>query len=132
MTKNERLANESLANERPATAALATLTILQVVMLTALYAKTAPHPPAATPGFGIAPFLAMSLSAAAAAWILGPAQTKAGRVLAVVAGLLALVSFGPQKYFDAQLPLIWPAVITGQIAVLALLGMVLRPGRSAS
>jgi hypothetical protein len=31
------------------------------------------------------------------------------------------LSFGPQKYFDPVCSRIWPAVITGQIAVIVLL-----------
>lgn len=34
---------------------------------------------------------------------------------------MALISFGPQKYFDAQFGLIWPAVILGQLAALVIL-----------
>ena len=34
---------------------------------------------------------------------------------------MALLSYGPQKYLDAQFALIWPAVITGQIAAVALI-----------
>ena len=98
-------------------AALLTLIVLQAVMLASLFAGVPPHPPVSTPLFGIGPFLGMSLSTAAAAVVLNPTETKPGRVLAVAAALLALVSFGPQKYMDEQFHLIWPAVITGQIAV---------------
>lgn len=104
-------------HDKPATAALAALIILQLVMLGSLYAGVPPHPPAHTPLFGIAPFLAMALSAAVGALILGPASNTAGRVLAVLAALMALVSFGPQKYLDPAFPQIWPAVISGQVAV---------------
>lgn len=111
--------------DKPTMAALAVLTILQTVMLTALYAGVAPHPPANVPGlFGMAPFLAASLSAAAAALIVG--NGRGGRVLTVLAVLLALISFGPQKYLDAQFPLIWPAVIAAQIAMIVLLHRQLR------
>lgn len=111
--------------DKPTTAALAALTILQAVMLTALYARVAPHPPAAVPGmFGMAPFLAASLSASVAAMIVG--RGRGGRVLSLLALLLALISFGPQKYLDAQFPLIWPAVITAQIAIIVLLQRLLR------
>lgn len=34
----------------------------------------------------------------------------------MLAAVMALISFGPQKYLDAQFPLIWPAVLAGQIA----------------
>ena len=89
-------------------------------MLTALYMKTAPHPPTATPLFGIAPFLAMSLSACASAALLGANQTTIGRAMSLLAVFCAMVSFGPQKYLDAQFSLIWPAVVTGQVASLVL------------
>lgn len=111
---------------RPATASLASLIILQLVMLAALFALSVPHPPAAIPLFGIAPFLGASLSVATAAIIVGPVSTKAGRVLSVCAALMALLSYGPQKYFDPQFSLIWPAVIAGQIAALALIILVFR------
>lgn len=111
--------------DRPNQAALACLILLQAVMLASLYAGVAPHPPATTPLFGIGPFLGASLSAAVAALILGP--SPAGRVLAGTAAMAALVSFGPQKYFDPQFPLIWPAVLSGQVAAgVILLGLVSR------
>lgn len=114
--------------DRPNQAALACLILLQAVMLASLYAGVAPHPPATTPLFGIGPFLGASLSAAVAALILGP--SPAGRVLAGTAAMAALVSFGPQKYFDPQFPLIWPAVLTAQIAVIAVfVGVLFRQGQ---
>lgn len=114
-------------SDRPQQAALACLILLQTVMLASLYAGVAPHPPAATPLFGIGPFLGASLSAAAAALILGPSQSPAGRVLAGLAALTALVSFGPQKYLDPQFGLIWPAVLAGQVAAgVILLGLLSR------
>jgi len=105
------------AHPRPVIAALCTLVVLQVVMLSALYAGIRPHPPEATPLFGMGPFIGASVSAALAAMILGPAD-RAGRIMSVLAAVLAAISFGPQKYFDAQFPLIWPAVIAGQAAIL--------------
>lgn len=99
---------------RPVQAALACLILLQTVMLASLYAGVAPHPPATTPLFGIGPFLGASLSAAVAALILG--SSSAGRLCAGLAAAAALVSFGPQKYLDPQFALIWPAVLTGQLA----------------
>ena len=106
---------------RPFVAALSTLVILQAIMLSALYAGIRPHPPEATPLFGMAPFIGAAIAAAVSAMILNPAETAAGRGLALVAALLAAVSFGPHKYFDAQFPLIWPAVIAGQIAIVTIL-----------
>ncbi|MGI9464412.1 MAG: hypothetical protein ACR2OM_10750, partial [Aestuariivirgaceae bacterium] len=66
----------------------------------------------------------------AAAIIIGPLDTTAGRVLSVLAALMALLSYGPQKYLDAQFALIWPAVIAGQVAAAALIGLaVTAPAR---
>ncbi len=105
---------------KPAIAALGTLILLQGVMLLALFTKTAPHPPETIPLGGMAPFLGMALSAAMAALVMG-VQTGAGKALSLLASLAALVSYGPQKYFDAAFPLVYPAVITAQIAVLVLI-----------
>lgn len=101
---------------RASVAALTALIILQVVMLLALYAGVQPHPPATIRLFGIAPFLGATLAITSAALIIGPARGVPGRGLSLLAAATALVSFGPQKYFDAQFPMIWPAVLTGQIA----------------
>jgi hypothetical protein len=116
-------------HDRQALAALATLILLQFVMLSALYAGIRPHPPIATPLFGIAPFLGASISVALSAMILQPLATTAGRGLSVMAALMALVSFGPQKYFDAQFALIWPAVILGQLAALVIFTRVFSASR---
>jgi hypothetical protein len=102
--------------ERQTSAALVTLITLQLIMLSALYAGIKPHPPVATPLFGIAPFLGASVSVALSALIVSPLASAAGRTLSVLAAVMALLSFGPQKYLDAQFGLIWPAVIFGQIA----------------
>lgn len=107
--------------ERAARAALASLIILQGIMLASLYAGVQPHPPATTPLFGIGPFLGAALSAAVAALVLGPDRGRAGPTLAGLAAVAALVSFGPQKYLDPQFPLIWPAVLAGQVAAGVLL-----------
>lgn len=109
---------------RHAKAALATLIILQLVMLGALFTQSSPHPPAAIPLFATAPFIAAALSAAFAAIIVGPLDTMTGRTLSLLAALMALLSFGPQKYLDAQFSLIWPAVIAGQIAAVAIMLLV--------
>ena len=121
--------------DRYATAALATLIVLQAVMLSALYAGVRPHPPEAIPLFGIAPFIGASTALALAAIIVQPVSTGTGRALSVLAALSALVSFGPQKYVDAQFGLIWPAVILGQAAaaviVVQVARAVRRPGNGA-
>lgn len=105
--------------DRPHLAALVVLILLQLIMLSALYAGVPPHPPIATPLFGIGPFIGASVSAAVAAIVLG--ESRAGRVMALLAVLGALVSFGPQKYLDPQFPLIWPAVIAAQLAAITVL-----------
>ncbi|MBD8894180.1 hypothetical protein [Roseibium litorale] len=120
-----------MTQSRPAAAALAALIILQSVMLMALYAGVPPHPPAATPLFGIGPFLGMALSAAAAALVLGPLNGPAGRALTALAAALALVSFGPQKYADPAFAQIWPAVLSAQAAV-AMIGHALWRSRKAA
>ena len=102
-------------------AALATLAILQVVMLAALISKTMPHPPPTTPLFAMGPFIAMSLSLVAATFLFGCSETGTGRILGVLASLSALLSFGPQKWVDASIAAIWPAVLSGQIAASALI-----------
>ena len=117
-------------NNSNAAACLAVLIVLQVVMLGALYAQIPPHPPATIPFFGIAPFLGASLAAAAAALILGPLKSRAGRMVSLATALLGLITFGPQKYFDEQFFLIWPAFLTGQFAVIVLFVLVLRSFRS--
>ena len=78
-------------SDRQTIAALAGVILLQAIMLSALYAGIRPHPPVATPLFGIAPFLGASISVAVAAIIIGPLGTGTGRVLAGLAAALALV-----------------------------------------
>ncbi len=117
-------------SNRHVVAALSTLILLQLIMLAALFAGIKPHPPAAIPLFGIAPFLGAALSIAVCALILGPLDTTAGRSLSTLAALLALVSFGPQKYFDSQFGLIYPAVIPGQIAALVIFARVFSAMRT--
>ncbi len=122
-----------MSESRSITAALSALIILQLVMLGALYAQVPPHPPATIPLFAIAPFLAVALATAAAALIVGPVAGRTGRALSLLAGLMALLSFGPQKYLDPQFPLIWPAVLAAQVAVIAVfVGVLLRQGQRSA
>lgn len=99
-------------------AAIGGLIVLQIVMLGSLFAQIAPHPPALIPISGIGPFLSVSLALAVGALIVGPLNGKTGRALGLLAALLAMVSFGPQKYLDPQLALVWPAVVFGQLCAL--------------
>ncbi|UUV05506.1 hypothetical protein [Ruegeria sp. YS9] len=116
-------------SNRHVIAALATLILLQGIMLSALYAGIRPHPPIATPLFGIAPFLGAAMSVALGAIIVQPLESRAGRIMSVLAALMALVSFGPQKYFDAQFGLIYPAVLLGQFAALVIFALVASAAR---
>lgn len=118
--------------DRASIAALFVLIVLQLVMLSALYAGVPPHPPVATPLFGIAPFMGAAVAAAGAAIILGPLASPAGCWVGGVAAVLALVSFGPQKYFDAQIGLIWPAVVAGQLAAGTVLFRIIRAAKPAA
>lgn len=105
-------------------AALSTLIILQIVMLLSLYFKVPPHPPTVIPLGGMAPMIAASLSAAVGALLLG-AQGSGGKALTLAACLLAAISYGPQKYFDPAFALVWPAVVSAQIAIVALIAPML-------
>ena len=122
-----------MSESRSISAALSALIILQLVMLGALYAQVPPHPPATIPLFAIAPFLAVALATAAAALIVGPVAGRTGRALSLLAALMALLSFGPQKYLDPQFPLIWPAVLAAQVAVIAVfVGVLFRRGQRSA
>lgn len=113
-----------------AVAGLVMLIILQAVMLASLFAGVAPHPPTKIPLGGIGPILGASFAVAAAAILLGPVTSGAGRVFALLAVVIALLSFGPQKYLDTQFPLIWPAVLLGQLsAIMVLVSIFVRPAK---
>ncbi|MEX0344255.1 MAG: hypothetical protein AB3N20_04985 [Rhizobiaceae bacterium] len=113
-----------------ATAALTVLIILQSVMLISLFAGVPPHPPAATPAFGMGPFIGSSVAFAASALIIGVTSSHTGRAFGVVAAVMALVSFGPQKYVDPQFHLIWPAVLTAQLTTVILIVLVFKSVRT--
>lgn len=106
------------AKQDPLTIALTSLGLLQAVMLAALFTRTEPHPPLTIPLFALAPFLGASITACAAA-VMSDRHSRFGLVLSGVALFLALVSFGPQKWFDPAFPQIWPAVIAAQICICA-------------
>ena len=117
-----------MPDQTPRRAALATLFILQTVMLGALYAGVPPHPPQTIPLFAMAPLLGAALSLCSAGFMLAD-HPRASGPLSALATLAALVSFGPQKYVDPAFPMIWPAVITAQAACAVLLAEVLRRAR---
>lgn len=91
-------------------------------MLAALLAGVAPHPPRIVAPFAMAPFLGASMSIAAAALVLGPHAGAAGIGATMLAAATALLSYGPQKWFDPAIGEIWPAVLVGQVAALICVG----------
>lgn len=119
-----------MTHSPPLSAALWVLIVLQGVMLAALFAGVAPHPPRAIALFAMAPFLAASIACAVAA--LNLKSGLWGKVLSGLAAVMALLSFGPQKYFDPAFPEIWPAVIAAQLAALAIAANLFRPKGIAS
>lgn len=99
-------------------AACAILAILQSVMLLALFAQTPPHPPLEVAPFALGPFLGVAVAIAVAACMLTrESLSTPAKYIAILAAVLALVSFGPQKYIDPAFDRIWPAVITAQLAI---------------
>lgn len=113
-----------------AKAALSGLIGLQTIMLASLMVKLPPHPPLATPLFAMGPFLAASISIAVAALVAGATSSRTGTVISIIAALLALISFGPQKWFDAAILQIWPAVLLGQICAAAIVWCAYRTLRN--
>ena len=108
-------------DQNAASAAIVVLLTLTAVMLLALFTRTEPHPPLIVAPFALAPFLGASLAVGLAALRLAGQGARSSAALMVLFAATALVSFGPQKYFDAAFPLIWPAVITAQAAIAVLL-----------
>lgn len=96
-------------------AALYGLALLQLLMLLALMAALSPHPPAYTTPFAMGPFLASSITLSVVAALLESRKGLLAPMLAMVAAGLALLSYGPHKWFDAQIAQIWPAVLLGQL-----------------
>lgn len=121
------------SSSRLCRASLGVLFVLQIVMLAALNTQTPPHPPLAIPLFALGPFLGASIAMVVAAFFLGDATTRAGKAASLLAAALALISFGPQKWFDPAFSGIWPAVILGEIAVVAIAVscLMVRGGRDA-
>jgi len=113
------------------TAALYALLVLQFTMLAALFTQTSPHPPLSVPPFAIAPFLGAAMAIAVAAISLGGAVGRCGSISSMAAAALSLVSFGPQKWIDPSIALIWPAVLLGQAAAAVLIVLSIRQLRCA-
>ncbi len=117
-----------MSDPRPLRAAVATLAILQVIMLSTLLAGVPPHPPASTPIAAMGPMLAAAIAVCIAAWNMAESALPA-RALAGLAAVFALISFGPQKYVDPAFPAIWPAVLTAQASILTIFVQIM-PARS--
>ena len=114
-------------------AAIVALLVLTGVMLLALLTRTPPHPPLEVAPFALGPFLGASLAIGASAFHLVRERNRVGAWLAVVFALTAMVSFGPQKYFDPAIARIWPAVVIAQFAVVVIVAagiLCLRRGRA--
>ena len=105
---------------QPAAAATIVLLVLTGVMLLALFSRTPPHPPLEVAPFALGPFLGASLAIGAAALWAVSHEARHAWLPAALFALTALVSFGPQKYFDPAFSRIWPAVIAGQVAIIVL------------
>lgn len=110
-------------------AACTMLVVVQGIMLASLYFDVAPHPPRTIPFFAMPPFLAVSIGTALCAMRL--VGSRAGDVIAALAAFFALLSFGPQKYFDPAFPEIWIAVIASQISILAIIYALIVQRRKA-
>ncbi|MGC1442809.1 MAG: hypothetical protein WA888_19570 [Burkholderiaceae bacterium] len=107
-------------------ASVSVLLVLELVMLLALFSRTEPHPPFEIPPFAMGPFLGACIAIALAGLILGTSRTTAGQIASLLTAALALISFGPQKWFDPAFSKIWPAVILAQLAVTLLVRLCVR------
>jgi len=105
--------------QRPALVGLATL---QALMFLALLAGLEPHPPRATPLFAMGPFLAASVALCLLVLWLPRGAGRLSAALSALAAVMALLSYGPQKWADPNLAEIWPAVLLGQVLALVLMG----------
>ena len=127
--------HDRTTGDRHVAAAIVALLALTSVMLLAMFTRTEPHPPLEVAPFALGPFLAGSLAIGSAACVLVARGARAGIWMALLFALTALVSYGPQKYFDPALPRIWPAVIVAQAAVAAIFVRaiyLLKPGRGSA
>ena len=113
----------------PASAAIIVLLVLTGFMSLALFSRTEPHPPLEIAPFALGPFLGASLAVGSAALYLIGNGVRSGMAVAVVFGVTAMVSFGPQKYLDPAFSRIWPAMIAAQIAVMVIVVWVITHRR---
>ena len=115
----------SQAGDSYTATAIVALLVLTGTMLLAMFTRTEPHPPLVVEPFALGPFLAASLAIGAAAYGLVVRGRRFAMAVALLFALTALVSYGPQKYFDPALPKIWPAVIVAQGAIAVILWRVI-------
>ena len=106
---------------QPVAMALVVLAILQGVMLAAMLARVPPHPPFSVGPFAMGPWLGACLAAIAVSLMSGPEDGRAGQGFALLSTVMALVYYGPHKWFDPAIGQIWPAVLAAQIACLTIL-----------
>lgn len=111
----------------PRSQALMVILGIHAMMTASFLFQIPPHPPLETPAFGMGPFLGAAIVVILLA-MTTPAGTRA-RGLDILVVLLTAVSFGPQKWLDPALPLIWPSLVTVQAAALFLLADALRSFR---
>ena len=113
--------NTSQAGSGYTSTAIVALLVLTSAMLLALFTRTEPHLPLEVEPVALGPFLAASLATGAAAYGLVVRGMRFAMAIALLFALTALVSYGPQKYFDPAFPKIWPAVIVAQLAIAVIL-----------
>lgn len=130
MSIRTKLYGDKMKYASPTSASLTGLIILQLVMLTAMFTQTAPHPPLTTPLFAMGPFLGLAIALALCSILMASEQSKAGQVLAIMATVAALFSFGPQKWFDPLFHQIWPAVIGAQFCAAVIVARVIVQRKS--
>jgi hypothetical protein len=112
-------------------AGLVMLATLQALMLLSLMAGLAPHPPRELPMFAMGPFLSAAIALALGAALLVRVPSHGPKLLAILAALVALVSYGPHKWFDAVTPSIWPAVLVGQLTAVWVIAAAIAQMREA-
>ncbi len=113
--------NTSQAGSGYTSTAIVALLVLTSAMLLALFTRIEPHLPLEVEPVALGPFLAASLATGAAAYGLVVRGMRFAMAIALLFALTALVSYGPQKYFDPAFPKIWPAVIVAQLAIAVIL-----------
>lgn len=89
-----------------------------------MFTQTSPHPPLTIPLFAMGPFLGAAIALAFCSILVGSEHTKPGLILALGATIAALISFGPQKWFDPLFHQIWPAVIGAQVCAAVIIARV--------